>query len=498
METALVSLKAAYSHENGCVPFNGLRLSKGAMDESVVSELTRLLGKERVSVAPEERERFSVDALGVYRAFHAASLLERATDVVVHPQSTEEVASMVRLAHAARVPLVPFGSGTGVMGGIAPIHGGITLDLRGLNHIWEIDRVSRTATVGSGTVLGDLVEALSREGLMLGHDPWSQPIASVGGAISTNGVGYLAARYGPMGEQVLGLQVVLPEGEVLETHAVSKPSPGPGLDHLFIGSEGIFGVITRATLRVFPTPEKRTLYALAFDSFEAGYAAIMEMYALNLVPAMVDFDEEPPPSGGTGGEVVLYLAFEGFQEEVEAAEGRALKVCYQQGAKDQGQEEAGHFWKTRHASAERYQREVLGRPASERRARGRGWRMDYLHVAIPPSRVLEYRHQCSEVLKGYGAPVREWSIWGRPEFFSFLIGEPEPAQGIPSEVMARTVDEVLALAQDMGGTMEYCHGVGLKLGHLMERELGVGMDVARRLKESLDPHHIMNPGKLGM
>jgi len=464
------------------------------MDKVLLADLTRLLGKGKVSVAPEERQRFSLDALGNYRAFHAARLLESTADAVVHPESVEEVAQVVRLAQAAGVPIVPFGGGTGVMGGIVPVRGGITLDLRGLNRVWEIDVESRTATVGAGLLLGDLDQALGREGLMLGHDPWSQPIATVGGAISTNGVGYLAGRYGPMGEQVLGLQVVLPQGDVLETKGVSKPSPGPGLTHLFIGAEGIMGVITRATLRVFPQPERRALHALAFDSFEAGFAAVMEMYALDLRPAMVDFDEDLPAEGDR--EVVLYLAFDGFREEVEAAEHRGLDICRRHGAHDLGQEKAQEFWQTRHASAERYQREVLGRPSAARA--WRRWPMEYLHVALPPSKVLEYRRRCGQLLNRYGVPVREWAIWGRPELFSLLIAEPSGSGDASWEAMAQVVDEVLSLAQDMGGTLEYCHGVGLKLGHLMERELGVGMKAVREIKAALDPHGIMNPGKLGV
>ncbi len=106
--------------------------------------------------------------------------------------------------------------------------------------------------------------------------------------------------------------------------------------------------------------------------------------------------------------------------------------------------------------------------------------------------------ECAQLLDRYGVPVREWAIWGRPELFSLLIAEPSGSGDASWEVMARVVDEVLSLAQDMGGTLEYCHGVGLKLGHLMERELGVGMKAVREIKAALDPHGIMNPGKLGV
>ena len=109
---------------------------------------------------------------------------------------------------------------------------------------------------------------------------------------------------------------------------------------------------------------------------------------------------------------------------------------------------------------------------------------------------MEYRRRCGEILAERRVAVREWSIWARPEFFSFLIAEEEDEGGITSTAMDTTVDEVLRLAQEMGGTMEYCHGVGLKLAHLAGEEMGTGHDVFRRIKKSLDPHNILNPGKL--
>ena len=122
--------------------------------------------------------------------------------------------------------------------------------------------------------------------------------------------------------------------------------------------------------------------------------------------------------------------------------------------------------------------------------------MDYLHVAIPVSKVLEYRRRCQKLLSSRDVTVKEWSLWGRPEFFSFLIAEETDAGEETSVSMVHAVDQVLTLAQDMGGTMEYCHGVGIKLGHLVDREMGSGATVVRRIKRALDPDNILNPGKL--
>ena len=240
------------------------------LDSETLESLARILGRENVSVEDADLDRYSVDALTLYRAMRAAPSLERPADVVVKPRSVQQVSEVVKLASAHRLPVVPYGGGTGVMGAALPVRGGIVMDLKGLNQILNISPRDLTATVEAGVVLEDLVRALEPHGLMPGHDPWSVPIATVGGAISTNGVGYRAASYGPMGEQVLGLEVVLPSGEVLTTRSVPKYSSGPNLNHLFIGTEGVFGIIAKATLRVFRQPEERSFATVGFDSFDKG------------------------------------------------------------------------------------------------------------------------------------------------------------------------------------------------------------------------------------
>ena len=385
------------------------------------------------------------------------------------------------------------------MGAAATSEGCIVLNLQKMKGIIGISKEDMSMRLQAGVLLEDAAEALAETGLLLGHDPWSRPIATVGGAISTNGVGYTAAKYGPMGEQVLGLEAVLPEGEVVHTKGVPKSSAGPSLNHLFIGSEGTFGVITEATLRAFPRPEKRILRAMLFPDFESGFHAVAEFYAQGVRPAMVDYGEELWARGSSSaGEATLYLAFEGFRQDVEAHVMKATEICRRFDAHDGDAEEVHRFWETRHASGERYRKEMLESHSPDSAGRRRaGYRMDYLHVALPVSRVLEYRRRCQSILDRHRVVVREWSLWARPEFFSFLIFEEEDRGEETSLAMGEAVDEVLTLAQEMDGAMEYCHGVGIKLAHLMEKEMGTGMDVLRTMKRALDPHNIMNPGKLG-
>ena len=468
------------------------------MNEKLASDLRGIVGHDNVATDNDQLDRFAGDALGVYRAFQAGSRMFAIPGVVVWPTSTEEISRILRFAHRHQVPVVPYGQGTGVMGAATAIDGCIVLSLQKMTSIIDVSKEDLTARLQPGVVLEDAASALDKSALILGHDPWSRPVATVGGAISTNGVGYTAAKYGTMGEQVLGLEVVLADGEIIRTRAMPKSSSGPSLENLFIGSEGTLGVIAEATIRAFPMPEKRLLRGIVFPDFESGFKAVAQLYVEDVRPAMIDYGEEFWDGGQPErSDATLYLAFEGFKESVRAHDERAREICYGLGGRDGDEADVQCFWKERHASGENYRRRVLEDPIpGEARRRLSSYRMDYLHVALPVSQVLEYRRRCQELLEERCIIVREWSLWGRPEFFSFLIVEEGDEGDEISAAMGDTVDKVLTLAQEMGGSMEYCHGVGIKLAHLMDNEMGAGMDVVRKIKKALDPKNILNPGKL--
>ena len=464
-------------------------MSNTAMPDYLVDSLTQVLGQENVLTDPYDLDRYSGDALSPTRAFGAEDSFERLADVVARPGSTEDVSAVLKLANESGTPVVPYGAGSGVMGATVPAMGGIVLDLQRMNKVLAINPTDMTAEVEAGVVLEDLENALARQGLMPGHDPYSVPIATVGGTIATNGVGYRAGAHGPMGDQVVALEAVLADGRVMSTRAVPDQSSGPSLKHLFIGSEGVFGVITKATIRVFRLPEAQVFSGVAFDTFDQGFNAAAEMFALGVRPTLVDLTEEDKG-------ITFHLLFEGFKEGVEANEKRALSVCTQFGGRLLGPDPTTDYWEDRRQSAENYKISALGKPRSVRWSRWRGRRgFDYLHLGLPISKVLEYRKQCDEIMSKSGVRAIEYSIWSRPELFSMLI---VPGKAVSRERLGETVEQVLKLAQDMGGVMEYCHGVGVKLNHLLAREMGVGHDVVRALKKALDPNNIMNPGKLGL
>ena len=275
-----------------------------------------------------------------------------------------------------------------------------------------------------------------------------------------------------MGDQVVAMEVVLPDGRIITTRSVPNYSSGPNLNHLFIGSEGVFGVITRATIKVFRQPESQVFAAMDFESFEQGFRASAELHALGIRPTLLDLTEEE-------NRIRLYLLFEGFREGVTAREKRARQVCSEFGGQDLGPEPTLNYWADRHESAENYKRTALGKSRKERWNRRRARGFDYLHLGLPISQVLEYRRQAEKILSYYRVRVVEYAIWSRPELFSMMVvpeegGHADFQTGYPAdfrENLGNAVERVLTLAQDMGGVMEYCHGVGIKLNHLLSREM---------------------------
>ena len=354
-----------------------------ALLDSLIESLTQALGQENVLTDPYDLDRYSGDALSPTRAFGAEDAFDRLADVVARPGSTEDVCAVLKLANASGTPVIPYGGGTGVMGATVPALGGIILDLQRMNKVLAIDPTDMTAEVEAGVVLEDLENALALQGLMPGHDPYSVPIATVAGTISTNGVGYRAGAHGPMGDQVVALEVVLADGRIMSTRAVPNQSSGPSLKHLFIGSEGVFGVITKATIRVFRLPEAQVFSAAAFDTFDKGFNAAAEMFALGVRPTLVDLTEEDDG-------ITFHLLFEGFKEGVEATEKRALSVCTQFGGRLLGPGPTTAYWEDRRQSAENYKVSALGKPRSVRWSRWRGRQgFDYLHLGLPISKVLD-------------------------------------------------------------------------------------------------------------
>jgi len=257
-------------------------------------------------------------------------------------------------------------------------------------------------------------------------------------------------------------------------------------------------VITAAALEAFPIPERQELRAYNFSRFEDGFAVIDAIARLGMRPSLLDYGEEhaspwPELASRQDEPPLLYLGFEGWQEEVEASLQRAERLIHEKGGIELPQSKARAFWDSRHVVAERFAR---GRPRGQQTWRSADIAFDYMHVALPPSKVLPFRELCHERTEVESVGLLECGLWTAPDFFSCVLVLPKSMGG--QERLGEVMDSLLASAQDFGGSMEYVHGAGLRLAHLMGREHGSGLDVLRHLKSALDPTGVLNPGKLGL
>jgi FAD/FMN-containing dehydrogenase len=458
-------------------------------DADVLSALRAQLPENVLLVGDAEREAVMLDALGPQRGFDTKPATPPLA--VIRPSTTEQVATVVRVANQHVVPVVPYGGGTGLMGGARSVQPGIVLDLKAMNRIREIDPDSGWVWVEAGAVLADVNRELAPHGLMLGHDPWTFAIATIGGTISTNGLGFLGGKYGSMGQQVLALEVVLADGSVLRTRSVQPHSTGVDLNHLFIAAEGSLGIITAAAVRTFPVAEASIRLGYRFETFEAGLQALLGMHRIGLAPAILDFGERTPPEQSDWWEAqppTLYVGFLGVREEVDGQSRRASEICARGGTPIE-QDEVEAFWNERHVPAERF---ASGRTGSWP---GGGRCFDYIHVALPVPAVLGYRTQARAIADEHRVDVVETGLWVHAGLFSMVLVTSGEAA---SSRMSQVVDACLRHAIGVGGSVEYCHGVGVRLAHLMREEHGVGLDVMRAVKRALDPTGILNPGKMAL
>ena len=250
---------------------------------------------------------------------------------VVRPESVEEVATTLRLCRAARVPVIPFGGGSGVCGGVEARPDAVVLSTRGLEGLVSLDIRNLTASFRAGTMGGDAERRIQKEGLTIGHWPQSIELSTVGGWVATRAAGQFSSAYGAIEDLVLAIEVVLPDGSVVRTRETPRAAAGPDLRQLFMGSEGTLGIVTEVTFSLRPLPESRRLAAFHFATLDAGLEAIRRFMRVGWRPPVVRlYDERESqrqfPKECPDGRCMLILVHEGPTRAVDA-ERDAIASC---------------------------------------------------------------------------------------------------------------------------------------------------------------------------
>jgi len=416
-----------------------------------------------------------------------------APDIVCFPRTTEEVASIVRISAAHRLPIVPFGAGTSLEGHVNAIRGGITVDMREMNRILRVSAEDMDATVEAGVTRLQLNKALRNEGVMFTVDPGAD--ATIGGMAATRASGTTAVRYGTMREAVLGLRVVLPDGSVVTTGTrARKSSTGYDLTRLFVGSEGTLGVLTEVTVRLHPVPEAVAAAVCPFESLRGAVETVIATIQSGIPVARLELLDEVQMDAvnrysKTAYPVAptLFVEFHGDSERhvtdhVEAVQALAAERGGRVFQRATRLEERERLWRARHDTL--YAALAL-RPGS---------RAQITDVCVPISRLAECILETKEDHATAPFPVALVGHAGDGNFHLLYILDAENASEL--EAAGRLNERLVMRALRLGGTCSGEHGIGTGKLRYLEAEHGPALAIMRALKRALDPDNRMNPGKL--
>ena len=450
----------------------------------LLAELANVVPEARIRADAEEIERHG-QPFFTYHTPHPP-------DVVVFPESRDEVVEILRFANERGVPVVPYGEGSSLEGHTIPKEGGISLDTGRMDEILELRPEDFVARVQPGVTHGKLNTRLEEHGLFFPVDPgWD---ASLGGMAATNASGTNAVRYGAMRDQVLGLEVVLAGGTVMRTGGMAmKSSAGYNLTGLFVGSEGTLGVFTEVILRLYPIPECVLAARVVFPGIEqAGRAAVamirsgMRIGRVELVDARTV--EAVNVYKGTDYAIAptLFLEFSGSEASVEEDVEKARRISESEGstAFDFERDEAGRerLWEARHEA---------GLAIKDLHPDKKPMTTD---VCVPVSDLPGALREARKTIESRGLDGAILGHVGDGNYHAVFPVDPEDAEDLrrAEKVNAEIVDYALA----RGGTSTGEHGIGSgKTGHL-EKEHGDSLPFMRKIKKLADPNGIMNPGKI--
>ncbi|MER2514861.1 MAG: FAD-linked oxidase C-terminal domain-containing protein [Candidatus Accumulibacter phosphatis] len=414
-------------------------------------------------------------------------------DAVFFARSTQEVADVVRLCHRQQVPIIPYGVGSSVEGHVLAIHGGITIDLAGMNRILATHNEDLDATVEAGVTRLQLNASLKGSGLFFPIDPGAD--ASLGGMAATRASGTNAVRYGTMRDNVLGMTVVLADGKIIKTGGrARKSSAGYDLTRLLIGSEGTLGIITELTVKLHPIPEAMSAAVCAFPDVEAAVDTVIETIQLGVPMARIELLDALTISAvnrhshTTLRELpTLFFEFHGspaaVSEQAQIVQGIAGGFGGQEFAWATHNEDRSRLWQARHDA---YFACLQLKP---------GCRALPTDVCVPISRLAECIQATNEDISLVSIPIALFGHVGDGNFHLVVLVDPTSAADMHAAewINERLVERALA----MSGTCTGEHGIGIGKTRFMVREHGAeAIAVMRAIKTALDPTNLLNPGKV--
>ncbi|HID74205.1 MAG TPA: FAD-binding protein [Thermoplasmata archaeon] len=453
-----------------------------------IEKLRAIVGDENVSDRIVDLYVYSSDA----------SVHQSMPSMVLRPGSTEEVQRIMRYANEHRIPVVPRGAGSGMGGHAVPVDGGIVLDMKRMDRILDIRPEDMLCRVETGVVNDDLNRALRPHGVFFPPTPSSGNICTIGGMIGTNASGNRAVKYGATRDAVLGLKVVLANGDAVELGTSTRvESSGYQLHRLIVGSEGTLAVVTEATLLLAPLPTHRSIGVVNFDTLEDAGRAISAIVAGGLRPSMMELMDDVAITAvnralGLGlpdvAAIVMFECNGMSSEEVDREMRRAAEIFREHGGhgietSDDPEEMARIYAgrKNLFPSLSRYREGLVSTSLAD-------------DLAVPISRIAETVEKVHEVAERHGVVMSAYGHCGSGLIHTKVLMDPTRAeQWVAAK---RAVDELYAFVRSVGGTTSGEHGIGLSKAPMWKLEKADHLELMRAVKRALDPNGILNPHKL--
>ena len=463
-------------------------MSYKKFDDNDLKFLQGVCGAERVTARDDIGEDFCHDELGGTRA---------RPDAHVKVLSTEEVSKIMTYAFANEIPVTVRGSGTGLVGGAVPLEGGILLDTSAMNHFLELDEKNMTLTLEPGVLLMEIGKYVEEHNLFYPPDP-GEKTATIGGNISTNAGGMRAVKYGVTRDYVRALEVVLPNGEIVELGGkIAKNSSGYALKDLIVGSEGTLGVVTKATLRLIPLPKFKISLLVPFPDLKTAISTVPLIIRSSSVPTAVEFMErevilaaekfQARKFPDNSADAYLLLTFDGMsQQEIDLAYESVAKTCLDAGALDvfisDTQERNESIWSARGAFLEAIKASTTD--------------MDECDVVVPRSKVAEFVIFSHELQKKHNVRIRSFGHAGDGNLHIYVLRD-EMDEATWKRTLDATFADLYAKARELKGQVSGEHGIGFaKKPFLAESVSEAARGLMRGIKQVFDPKNILNPKKV--
>lgn len=456
------------------------------MDKLNLEELKKIVGAENVLTEKEELYCYSYDATPGY---------SHLPDAVVIPEDVNQVSAIMKIANEHKIPVYPRGSGTNLSAGCVPLKGGIVLLMNRFNRIIDVDLENLVAVTEPGVVVADLNNKVGEEGLIYPPDPGTVATATIGGTIAENAGGLRGLKYGVSKHYVMGLEVVLANGDILQTGGKNvKDVSGYDLTKLFTGSEGTLGVITKAILKLMPAPECKKSILAVFKNLDYAGRAVAGIIAAKIIPATLEImdnatirtvEDYAHVGLPLDAEAVLLIEVDGIEEVVAKEAAEVLRVLKENKADDvqlaKTDAERDKIWAARRAALPAL---AKLRPTT------------YVEDAtVPRSKVPDFLRAVSKISKEYHVTIGTFGHAGDGNMHPTIVCDSRDAQEMLR--VKKAMDAVFSAAIALGGTLSGEHGIGLGKLPWMEQQHGSkAMAAMRSIKRAMDPHLILNPGKL--